>query len=285
MNDFWALKQPVLSSSSEILHMLLLFLKQPSLSFFGWHYCSIKSQFRQCFPWAALPVSSTCTPVVSLLCWLQPPVPPSTEPPTLQWLATPATQPHRGRGPTRQTSRAQDSTYFVTFAQGASRTELRNNENNSTSDAFFCRYLGLRIPPLTQNHRLCDLEVSEENEMGNSLQWPQDGAVTGTWDQQGWHWKVLEKSITLCRRQTGGPVPDTVTPHLRLWVNPKNKETSWPGSPQLGWNLMQDSRLVEIKSKKVIVTVILIILIIAATIFEWLKCARHRTKPWLCFIS
>lgn len=35
---------------------------------------------------------------------------------------------------------------------------------------FLCQYPGLQIPPLTQNRRLCNLEVSEESEMGNSLQ-------------------------------------------------------------------------------------------------------------------
>lgn len=35
---------------------------------------------------------------------------------------------------------------------------------------FFCQYLGLQIPTSSQNHRLCDLEVSEESEMGSSLQ-------------------------------------------------------------------------------------------------------------------
>lgn len=152
----------------------------------------------------ALPVPSPSTPQC-LCCVVYSPLgcPLSSDPPTLQQLATPATQLHRRPGDgclCHQTSRTQDS---ARLAKVVEKHLVLNSGSPCT--------LGYNCPA---NHTLCDLEVSEESEMVNSLRVTSRGAVTRTWDRRGWHWKVLEESAKLCRRWTGGPLTHTLAPHL-----------------------------------------------------------------------
>lgn len=156
----------------------------------------------------ALPVPSPCTPQC-LCCVVYSPLccPLSSDPPTLQQLATPATQPHRRPGDGRlchQTSRTQDSTRFAKVVEKHLVLNSGIKGKSQTLLPFYTSTWGYNCPA---NHRLCDLEVSEESEMVNSLRVTSRGAVTGTWDQRGWQWRVLKESAKLRRRWTGGPLP------------------------------------------------------------------------------